>query len=110
VLWNKTLERRGHIYFMALTAIILLFMTLDFSLPFWEQLPLIRFVQFPWRFVGRAALPIAILAGAFILFRAFQTWKKSEPDHAAQEMVVESPTGETTEDYVARLEDELRRR
>jgi hypothetical protein len=39
-------------------------MTLEFSLPFWERLPLIRFVQFPWRFVGRAALPIAFLAGA----------------------------------------------
>lgn len=54
--------------------------------------------------------PITILAGAFILFRAFQTWKKSEPDHVTQEIVIESPTGETTEDYVARFEDELRRR
>ena len=54
--------------------------------------------------------PIAILAGAFILFRAFQSWKKTEPDLATQEMIIESPTGEPTEDYVARLEDELRRR
>jgi cytochrome c-type biogenesis protein CcmH len=54
--------------------------------------------------------PIAILAGVFILFRTFQTWKKPEPDRATQDLVIESPTDEPTEDYVARLEDELRRR
>ena len=54
--------------------------------------------------------PIAILAGAFILFRAFQTWKKPESDRPAQDLVIESQTDVPTEDYVARLEDELRRR
>ena len=54
--------------------------------------------------------PIAILAGAFILFRAFQTWKKPESGRAAHDLVIESPTDEPPEDYVARLEDELRRR
>lgn len=63
-LWNKSFERRGHIFFMALAAGVLLLMSLDVTLPLWERLPLIRFVQFPWRFVGRAALPIAFLAGA----------------------------------------------
>ncbi|MGC9469381.1 MAG: 6-pyruvoyl-tetrahydropterin synthase-related protein [Anaerolineae bacterium] len=29
----------------------------------WERLPLLSFVQFPWRLVGRAALPVALLAG-----------------------------------------------
>ncbi len=39
-------------------------MALPISQPVWDTLPLIRFVQFPWRFVGRAILPMALLAGA----------------------------------------------
>jgi hypothetical protein len=61
--WARTLERRAHIIFMALAAAALLFMALPVSLPFWESLPFIEFVQFPWRFIGRAALPVAFLAG-----------------------------------------------
>jgi hypothetical protein len=38
-------------------------MALPVSRPLWDVLPLIDFVQFPWRFVGRAAMPIAFLAG-----------------------------------------------
>ncbi len=40
-----------------------LFMTLPASRWLWERLPLIRFVQFPWRFLGFAALFLALLAG-----------------------------------------------
>ncbi|MGD2049635.1 MAG: 6-pyruvoyl-tetrahydropterin synthase-related protein, partial [Chloroflexota bacterium] len=69
VLWNKSFERRGHIFFMALATGVLLLMSLEVTLPLWERLPLIRFVQFPWRFVGRAALPIAFLAGAPFAYR-----------------------------------------
>jgi hypothetical protein len=48
---------------MAVAAAVYLFMALPLSRPLWEALPLIDFVQFPWRFVGRAALPIALLTG-----------------------------------------------
>ncbi|MCB0008669.1 MAG: hypothetical protein KDE04_19525, partial [Anaerolineales bacterium] len=56
-------ELRLHILFMALVAAGCLFMAHEISTPLWEKLPLIDFVQFPWRFVGRAALPVAFLAG-----------------------------------------------
>ncbi len=56
-------ERRLHILLMILATIGYLFMALPLSRPLWEALPLIDFVQFPWRFVGRAALPVAFLAG-----------------------------------------------
>ena len=60
---------------MMLTATIgLLFMSLAVSRPLWENVPLIEFVQFPWRFVGRAALPVAFLAGT-----AFTVYKQSMP-------------------------------
>ena len=29
----------------------------------WERVPLLAFVQFPWRLVGRALLPVSLLAG-----------------------------------------------
>lgn len=57
-------ERAVHIVLMAVATAVFLFMSLSISLPFWENLPLIDFTQFPWRFVGRAALPLAMLAGA----------------------------------------------
>ncbi|GEM_PF-213130 len=57
-------EQRAHVVGAALAAAIFIFMTLPISQPVWDTLPLIRFVQFPWRFVGRAILPSALLAGA----------------------------------------------
>ena len=54
--------------------------------------------------------PIAILAGAFILYKAFQTWKQAEPDRSIQGVDTEPPTDEPPDDYVTRLEEELRQR
>ncbi|WP_374689263.1 hypothetical protein [Promineifilum sp.] len=56
-------ERRLHVWLMLAGAGVFLFMALPLSRAVWEALPLIDFVQFPWRFVGRAALPVAFLAG-----------------------------------------------
>ncbi len=56
-------ERRAHIWLMAAGAVAFLLMALPASWAAWDNLPLIEFVQFPWRFVGRAALPVAFLAG-----------------------------------------------
>ncbi|NKQ35121.1 MAG: hypothetical protein HF973_05830 [Chloroflexi bacterium] len=57
-------EQQAHILMMVLATAVFLFMSLPASLPVWENVPLIDFAQFPWRFVGRAALPLAMLAGA----------------------------------------------
>ena len=62
-------EQRLHIWLMLAGAAVYLFMAMPLSRPLWETLPLIDFVQFPWRFVGRAALPVAFLAGVpFVWF------------------------------------------
>ncbi len=63
--WKRWInnEQRWHVVLMTFGAAIYLFMAMPISLPLWENLPLIDFVQFPWRFVGRAALPISFLAG-----------------------------------------------
>jgi hypothetical protein len=39
------------------------FLTLPASRPLWDRLPLLSYVQFPWRFLGPAAFSAAILAG-----------------------------------------------
>jgi len=57
-------ERRATLVFLALAAVAMLWMSTRASLWLWERLPLISFVQFPWRLIGRAALPIAVLASA----------------------------------------------
>jgi cytochrome c-type biogenesis protein CcmH len=49
--------------------------------------------------------PIAILAGAYILYRAFKSWKQAPPEPEQEEEPL-TPTDE----YVMRLEDELRKR
>jgi cytochrome c-type biogenesis protein CcmH len=50
--------------------------------------------------------PVAILAGAFVLLRTLRTWKKPLPELHAE--VVE--TAQEEDEYIARLESELRRR
>jgi len=54
-------ERRAVLLFFAASAALFVFLSTRSSLWLWEHLPLLPFVQFPWRFVGRAALPVALL-------------------------------------------------
>jgi cytochrome c-type biogenesis protein CcmH len=49
--------------------------------------------------------PIAILAGAFILYKAFKAWKKPLPEVTLDE--VKQMVGD---DYIMRLEEELKKR
>jgi cytochrome c-type biogenesis protein CcmH len=49
--------------------------------------------------------PLAILAGAFLLLRAMRSWRKAAPPEAAPE-TTQSPKDE----YVQRLEEELKKR
>jgi hypothetical protein len=56
-------EQHWHIILMGLATAVFLFLALPPSLFLWENIPLVDFIQFPWRMVGRAALPAAFLAG-----------------------------------------------
>jgi hypothetical protein len=44
--------------------LVLVALTLPFSLPLWETVSLLRFVQFPWRLLGPASLLLAFVSGA----------------------------------------------
>jgi hypothetical protein len=59
-------ERRATLVFLAITAIGLIWMSTRGSLWLWEHVPLMPFIQFPWRLVGRAILPVSLLSGALI--------------------------------------------
>ena len=50
--------------FMGVAALVSGFLTLEASARVWETIPPLRYVQFPWRLLGLAALPVAWLVGA----------------------------------------------
>jgi len=57
-------EARLHLALLGLGLLLLTVMMLPLSTVVWDNVPLLRFVQFPWRFLGPASLFLAILAGA----------------------------------------------
>ncbi|MCX8067395.1 MAG: 6-pyruvoyl-tetrahydropterin synthase-related protein, partial [Anaerolineae bacterium] len=56
-------RRRQIVFFGAVGAIAAL-MTTALSLPVWRAIPYLHIFQFPWRFLGLAALSLAFLTGA----------------------------------------------
>jgi hypothetical protein len=63
--WRLPHLRRTVIFFGAATAVYTFLMTAA-SEPLWANLPLIEYVQFPWRLLGPAALTLAMLVGASV--------------------------------------------
>ncbi len=59
-------EVRATLIFLAGVTLAMLGMSTRASLWMWEHIPLLPFVQFPWRLVGRAILPVSLLAGALV--------------------------------------------
>lgn len=54
--------------------------------------------------------PVFILAGAFFLFRSFRAWVKPRRVEAASGPDVEAGESSAKDDYIARLEEELKNR
>jgi hypothetical protein len=59
-----TAGQRRHRLALTVAIALLLAMTLPASRFIWDRLPLLYFVQFPWRFLGPVSLLLAVLAGA----------------------------------------------
>ncbi len=64
--WRRYRDAAHRVMLVALAvmAVFALWMATESSVWLWEAVPLLAFVQFPWRWVGRALLPAALLAGA----------------------------------------------
>ncbi len=52
--------------FFALSSLFLILMMLSPSAFLWERVPLMSFIQFPWRLLGPAAMTLSVCAGAAI--------------------------------------------
>ncbi|TFG67685.1 MAG: hypothetical protein E4H27_08710, partial [Anaerolineales bacterium] len=63
-IFPRSKEQRGLILLFSLAALGYLWMSTASSVFVWEAFPLLSFVQFPWRLVGRALLPVSLLAGS----------------------------------------------
>jgi len=68
VLWmrNGAGRQRELLVFSALVLVVGVFMMLPLSTPLWEHLPLLKLTEFPWRLLGVAAVPLALLAGGSV--------------------------------------------
>jgi hypothetical protein len=71
-------DQRANVIFAAAVSLLSVFMTASLSEVVWNVLPLIAFVQFPWRFLGMATLFVALLAGAGAdsLLRLTRPWPR----------------------------------
>ena len=58
--------RRREIWFWGAWAAVSVFLTLGVSAFAWRYVPIVRFAQFPWRYLMLAILPLSILPGTLI--------------------------------------------
>lgn len=63
---QKLKEQEKMIIFFGIVGLISLFFALPVSKPLWNNLPLFKYVQLPWRLVGYLGLVAAVAAGYFI--------------------------------------------
>ncbi len=65
----QVVRMRFALILLAGLAAIALAMQLTVTRPFWEILPLVRFIQFPWRLLGLVSFCTAMLTGSIFLLR-----------------------------------------
>jgi hypothetical protein len=57
-------SRRGFVSLLLLLTLLFTMLTLNVSRFLWDRLPLLPYVQFPWRYLGPAAFCLSLLIGA----------------------------------------------
>jgi hypothetical protein len=76
--WAAPTPSSGLHFVAALLAAItvgVMLLQLDASRPFWNLIPLVRFIQFPWRLLGIASFCIALLAGFLFTWAGPRFWR-----------------------------------
>lgn len=74
---GQSATQSGHLQFAFFFSLALAFyalLTLPLSQPIWDRVPLVPFIQFPWRLLGPAALCAAVLAGGGIRWLKRHQW------------------------------------
>lgn len=59
-------RRKGEWIFMAGLALVSCLLVGEYTMPLWRSHPLLLTIQFPWRLLGIAALPMALLTGGLV--------------------------------------------
>jgi hypothetical protein len=87
-LWKLKSQRRLIVFFALVVAVALLLQS-SAAASFWTRLPLVNFIQFPWRLQTFVALGGAILIGALpaLFARPSQTAADDRPDSRASWLV-----------------------
>ena len=62
-------------------------LTLPISRPLWDRVPLLPYIQFPWRFLGPAAFCAALLAAASASSTKYQTPSTPDPVPNPQSLI-----------------------
>jgi hypothetical protein len=62
--WNLNRTGRRQIAFFAALTVVVVYLMLGLSAPFWKALPLARLAQFPWRLLFLTVVSMAVLSGA----------------------------------------------
>jgi hypothetical protein len=68
LVWQRK-ERRFGMGLLAGAILLNLVLQLDVSRVFWQAVPLVRFIQFPWRLLGITSFCVALLIGSLSLLR-----------------------------------------
>ena len=74
---RRSRQERGYTLRLLVLAVLVMFMTTSPSTLLWEKLPLLRFLQFPWRFLGVGSLLLAGLAAAGGSILIAQRWRRA---------------------------------
>lgn len=64
-----------HAVFWLTMAFLGMYMTLSVSQPFWEGIPYVSFLQFPWRFLSVVIFAAAVLSGILFMYLKKETFK-----------------------------------
>ena len=63
---KSRLREREEILFAGVVLLVAMFMMTKASEPLWDHVPSLSLIQFPWRFLGIAALAMAVMAGGLL--------------------------------------------
>lgn len=74
--FKRKTEDKKTVLFFIFWFFILIFLMLQISLPLWQNIPLMAYFQFPWRFLSIEILVISFLAGSTVYFIK-STFKKN---------------------------------
>ena len=73
--WAKCRRLERNSAFLLLMLAIVTFLITPLSRPLWDTLPLLPFVQFPWRLLAVQALPLSLIIGCLARWPGKTSWR-----------------------------------